>query len=153
MFAAASLKHALAAVQQLCPRHTFRGMFAAASLKLEQRIPYPERRADFPRHVCRGLIEAKTQMTHGVRSLSTFRGMFAAASLKRPARRFFPTPGTTFRGMFAAASLKRRIGRLKLLDLRTFRGMFAAASLKHPNNTATLTTPQGLSAACLPRPH
>ncbi len=106
MFAAASLKRN-SSVPWPHGIGTFRGMFAAASLKQPHHQPQRKRDLDFPRHVCRGLIEARR--------------------IARPAMIRDPT----FRGMFAAASLKRGMGPLSnLIGMQTFRGMFAAASLK-----------------------
>ncbi len=86
---------------------TFRGMFAAASLKRCKLEPRRRRGAAFPRHVCRGLIEAITGGGAAGEVLPTFRGMFAAASLKQGYAGLFGGIDQTFRGMFAAASLKR----------------------------------------------
>ncbi len=79
MFAAASLKLRSIAIPTRYALITFRGMFAAASLK--PLIGEETRGAhdDFPRHVCRGLIEA---MARPIRARSA--ATLSAACLPRP---------------------------------------------------------------------
>ncbi|SRR5579883_1515900 len=133
---------------------TFRGMFAAASLKLFAERSGCARPPDFPRHVCRGLIEATTTHKTPAERPNTFRGMFAAASLKPCRDQVGPNDPLTFRGMFAAASLKQLANDWNDIEAgATFRGMFAAASLKRRHNPVIGAAGDILSAACLPRPH
>ena len=62
--------------------HRFRGMRAAASLKRRRRQRSPPRLTQFPRHACRGLIEAQPSHAYHAGNAERFRGMRAAASLK-----------------------------------------------------------------------
>ena len=88
----------------------FRGITAAASLKLAISDRAPEMRAEaLPRHHCRGLIEALSALQKRRRGAILFRGITAAASLKLRQTSVIPRDAidTLFRGITAAASLKR----------------------------------------------
>ena len=61
----------------------FRGIYAAASLKLRARRLARVGDDRFPRHLCRGLIEALRPATRARCIVWAFRGIYAAASLKQ----------------------------------------------------------------------
>ncbi len=103
-------------------------MFAAASLKLGALDRELRLQAHFPRHVCRGLIEARR-----IASMSSRSADF---------------PRHVCRGLIEAI---QQTGANPLGA--TFRGMFAAASLKLRRHGADRHRDGRLSAACLPRPH
>ncbi|SRR5579883_197674 len=108
----------------------------------------------FPRHVCRGLIEAVASAAKAVHGVNTFRGMFAAASLKPGGSTGQLSPWAHFprhvcRGLIEAGTTIVDNGARWL----TFRGMFAAASLKREHRRLDRFVQAELSAACLPRPH
>src|SRR5581483_2164918 len=107
----------------------FRGLTAAASLKpLISRSPSAHRRS-LPRPHRRGLIEARRSSRLGSEAARLFRGLTAAASLKLWSSH--PPSG--------AAGL--------------FRGLTAAASLKHWTTEVEDTDHHISSAASPPRPH
>ena len=109
------------------PRHACRGLIEAVRPAALRRAA-PTR---FPRHACRGLIEALEATIEEWMGAYSFRGMRAAASLKRNPARNRHHRNRRFRGMRAAASLKlaHGVGSL-VVGWKRFRGMRAAASLK-----------------------
>ena len=158
---------------------SFRGEFAAASLKRLGRAGDDEAVVVLPRRIRRGLIEAWTPAGRRRAWTGPFRGEFAAASLKHVEGAGRGRPGSAFRGEFAAASLKpglmlrarvadgvvlpRRIRRGLIEAPRltviwspppaAFRGEFAAASLKRLEvQVGDIRHPRP-SAANSPRPH
>jgi hypothetical protein len=106
--AAASLKRPGVPRDEHDAGWVFRGIDAAASLKHGfHRWQAHKREGCFPRHRCRGLIEACTIGTRPARPGTVFRGIDAAASLKHHSSVSpWHTGHHVFRGIDAAASLK-----------------------------------------------
>jgi hypothetical protein len=89
-------------------------------------------RRPFPRHACRGLIEAHKPVDHRRRAQRSFRGMRAAASLKHDNHIGIYIDGPGEFPRHACRGLIEAPAPDPYLPSETcFRGMRAAASLKH----------------------
>ena len=111
------------------PRHFCRGLIEAAAVVTARR----QVAQHYPRHFCRGLIEASLSMAYALRCASPLprhfcRGLIEAS---RGCRHATGLGRPSFRGIFAAASLKRcSTARAHAVDAQSIRGIRAAASLK-----------------------